>query len=323
MTVRTLLLDPNTNAVQVGDEALLTSWLADRRGTLWMDIGGEEPEQEQALLERFDVDELSIQDALRERHPPKVEEFGSYILIILRGVDGEADGLDFKTLQLSMFVGDDFLVTRHAKRSSSVDHFMELGAQTPDWLTWGSAYIATQIAVRMANRYLPLLLNLEPRLEALEEEMFERPSDAVMAELTSYKTDLRRLRRVFMYHEKMFGDFRHSRSSLFGDDLRHDLNDVFENYERLHSLSTMLYETAGDLIDGYISSASHRLNHTMRVLTVITAIFVPLSFLAGLYGMNFEHIPELKMHNGYYVLLAFMATLATSLLALFKWQKWL
>jgi magnesium transporter len=288
-----------------------------------VDIAGEEPELEEPLLARFDFDELSVQDAQRERHPPKVEDFEQYILIILRGVDGEADGLDFKTLQLSMFVGDNFLVTRHARRSSSIDHFWELGAATPDWLTWGSAYIATQIAVRMANRYLPVLLNLEPRLEALEEEMFERPSDAVMAELTSYKTDLRRLRRVFMYHEKMFGEFRHSRSALLGEDLRHDLNDVFENYERLHSLSTMLYETAGDLIDGYISTASHRLNNTMRVLTVITAIFVPLSFLAGLYGMNFENIPELRAHNGYFVLLAFMATLAGTLLAVFKWQKWL
>ena len=323
MTIRTLLLEPQATEVQVGDTALLERWLQDRRGTLWLDLGGEEPEVEERLLSRFEFDELIIQDAQRERHPPKVEDFERYIVIILRGVDGEADGLDFKTLQLTMFVGEDFLVTRHARRSSSLDHYWDLGAGTTEWLTWGSAYIATQIAVRMANRYLPVLLNLEPRLEVLEEEMFERPSDAVMAELTSYKTDLRRLRRVFMYHEKMFGDFRHSRSSLFGDDLRHDLNDVFENYERLHSLSTMLYETAGDLIDGYISSASHRLNHTMRVLTVITAIFVPLSFLAGLYGMNFEHIPELKMHNGYYVLLAFMATLATSLLALFKRQKWL
>lgn len=323
MTVRTQLLEANSEDVQVGGQALLESWLADRRGTLWLDIGGEEPEVEQELLERLDFDELSIQDAQRERHPPKVEDFGRYIVFILRGVDGEIDGLDVTTLQLTMFVGKDFLVTRHAKRSSSVDHFWALSAQSADWLTWGSAYIATQVAVRMANRYLPVLLNLEPRLEVLEEEMFERPSDDVMVELTSYKTDLRRLRRVFMYHEKMFGEFRHSRSPLFGDDLRHDLNDVFENYERLHSLSTMLYETAGDLIDGYISTASHRLNHTMQVLTVITAIFVPLSFLVGLYGMNFEYMPELKMHNGYYVLLGFMATLAITLLVLFKRQKWL
>ncbi len=323
MPVRALLLNPDTQELREGDASLIAEWFETPQHTLWLDIEGEDAETELELLAPFDFDELSIQDAQRERHPPKVEDFGRYVLILLRGVYGEANDLNFGTLQMSMFVGDTFLVTRHEKSSSSLTHFWDLARASNEWLTWGSGYLATQIAVRMASRYLPLLLRLEPRLEALEEEMFERPSDAVMAELTSYKTDLRRLRRLFMYHEKMFGEFRHTRSPLFGEDLHHDLNDVFENYERLHSLSTMLYETAGDLIDGYLSTASHRLNNTMRVLTVITAVFVPLSFLAGLYGMNFEYIPELKTHNGYFILLGVMAAIATSLLALFKWQKWL
>ena len=126
-----------------------------------------------------------------------------------------------------------------------------------------------------------------------------------------------------MYHEKMFSELRRSSSPILGAELRHDLTDVFENFERLHSLSTMLYETAGDLIDGYLSATSHRLNNTMRVLTVITAIFVPLSFLAGLYGMNFQNMPELQAKNGYFVLLGVMGSIAFALLGFFRWKRWL
>ena len=85
----------------------------------------------------------------------------------------------------------------------------------------------------------------------------------------------------------------------------------------------VFYSICGDLIDGYISITSHQLNQTMRVLTVITAIFVPLGFLAGLYGMNFDHIPELHMKGGYFVLLAVMGTIAVGLLALFRKIRWL
>jgi magnesium transporter len=103
----------------------------------------------------------------------------------------------------------------------------------------------------------------------------------------------------------------------------HTVIDVHERIERLLSLSQMHYDICSDLINGYLSVSSHQLNATMRVLTVITAIFIPLGFLAGIYGMNFENIPELKVTNGYYYLLGFMAFLATSLIILFKKKRWL
>jgi magnesium transporter len=85
----------------------------------------------------------------------------------------------------------------------------------------------------------------------------------------------------------------------------------------------MYYEVAGDLVDGYISLTSHELNSTMRILTVLTAIFVPLGFLAGVYGMNFENMPELHTQGGYFVLLAVMVTIAVTLLGIFKYKNWL
>jgi len=104
---------------------------------------------------------------------------------------------------------------------------------------------------------------------------------------------------------------------------QHDINRLHERFERLNSLTQIQYEICGDLIDGYISISSHQLNMTMRVLTVITSIFVPLSFLAGLYGMNFAHMPELGARNAYFILLSVMAAIALGLLALFKRKGWI
>ena len=103
----------------------------------------------------------------------------------------------------------------------------------------------------------------------------------------------------------------------------HTVIDVHERIERLLSLSQMHYDICSDLINGYLSITSHQLNATMRVLTVITAIFIPLGFLAGLYGMNFENIPELKIINGYYYLLSFMGGIVASLIYVFKKKRWL
>ena len=100
------------------------------------------------------------------------------------------------------------------------------------------------------------------------------------------------------------------------------LNDVFDRLERLHSLSQMHYDICADMIDSYISITSHQLNVSMRILTVVTAVFVPLSFLAGIYGMNFEYIPELKFEHGYFGLIGLMATVAFSSLYWFKRKGW-
>jgi magnesium transporter len=106
-------------------------------------------------------------------------------------------------------------------------------------------------------------------------------------------------------------------------DHEHEQLDVYEHLERIASLSSLLHDLAADLIDGYISVASHRLNQIMKVLTIVTAIFVPLGFLAGIYGMNFENMPELHSPWGYYGLLSVMGLIAGGLLLVFKRKRWL
>jgi magnesium transporter len=166
-------------------------------------------------------------------------------------------------------------------------------------------------------------LTVESRLEELEEEMITNPRDQLLAELISYKTDLKKFHRVFLYHVQVMSALRKGKFPGIAQEQIHVINDVYEQQERASSLAELYYDTASDLIEGYISVASHRLNNIMKILTIVTAIFVPLSFLAGIYGMNFENMPELKSRQGYFILLGVMGMIALVLLSVFRNKRWL
>jgi magnesium transporter len=182
----------------------------------------------------------------------------------------------------------------------------------------GPDSVALRLCRILIGRYLKVLLALEPRLEELEEAIIKHPNDEVLAELISQKSELKKFRRVFLYHNQIFADLKSKPHPGFSDNLVHEVIDVYEQQERATSLANLYYELASDLIEGYISVASHRLNQIMKVLTIITAIFVPLSFMAGIYGMNFEYMPELHSKSGYFILLGFLGFIAAVLLSLFR-----
>ncbi|MEE1674714.1 CorA family divalent cation transporter [Agarivorans aestuarii] len=176
-----------------------------------------------------------------------------------------------------------------------------------------------------SNLYLNQLLEFEEQLSELEEQLSSHGDDQLLGTITRYKTDILRLNRIFNYHLSLSKKLLQLEQEQNISEIAIDqpvLQDLHERFERLYSLSSMYYEICGDLVDGYLSISSHKLNNTMRVLTLITAIFVPLSFLAGIYGMNFEVIPELQHPNGYFILLAIMLTISVSLIGLFKWKRW-
>jgi len=322
--LRTTLLDDNGQLQQGGVE-LIDHWRQSDKSFLWLDLYGEAESEEAALFGQFGIHPLAISDARRQRHPPKLEVFDDHLFIVLQGLDAESQTLDFGRIQIAMFAGERFLLTRRDGLSVSIKHWWG-SDQLSRIMAAGGIHLALAISKTVAQRYLDLLLTFEPTLSELEDGLQEHPDDQTMRELTTYRTRLRKIRRVFRYLAGVFEALREVDTPLFdaeSREYRHQLLDVYEKYERLFSLSTMYYEVASDLVDGYISLTSHNLNSTVQILTVLTAIFVPLTFLAGIYGMNFENMPELGTENGYFVLLGAMALIAIVLLVVFKRKHWL
>ncbi|MFM9269595.1 magnesium transporter CorA family protein [Halomonas elongata] len=320
--IRTLLLDADGHAT-LGGEELIAHWRESADSRIWIDLQGEGMAREREMLEAFGCHPMAIDDAHRDRHPPKIEEFDDHTLILYRGISSFDDELDYVPQQMAFLLGERFLISLHPGQAMSVDRLFEREGE--HLLGWSPEYVALRIMYISAGFYLDSLLAFETQLSDLEDALTNDGSDILMRRVIAYRSRLVKMRRIFNYHvgitQELIGhDYDHLPRA--NEETLHAINDVHERFERLLSLTQMYYDICGDLVDGYLSLSSYQLNGTMRILTVITAIFVPLSFLAGLYGMNFSYMPELSFRYGYFIVVGVMLTLMVSMLYLFRRKRW-
>jgi len=307
---------------QAGGEELLSLWQANADSWLWIDLYDEDPERESEFLEKhFALEPTAINEAQRNRHPPNFENFNDYFFLLLKPLDAESDTLDFNTFQLSMFTAERFLITRHSKLSPYLSKLWQ-ELEQDGCAGHSSTTIVSSMCNRVAQRYGKVLLNLEQRLDIIEDELFETPSDTLMKELVGYNTGLRKMHRILSYYVDVFTKLRQHLKQKEHAQLA-EFDDIYSTIERFNSLSELYQNVITDLIEAYISLNGHRLNQIMKVLTVVTVIFVPLTLLVGIYGMNFENMPELKSQNGYFILLSIMSAIAVLMLYLFRRVRWL
>ena len=322
--IRVMLHDNKTGKTLWGGEELFPDWLANPDLWIWADFSNEDVEHEKDFFrEIFDLNPLVISDAHRDRHPPKIEVFDEYFFLLLLGLDNASTDIEFHTIGIAFFISHRFLITRCGTSSVSIDGTWAKAEQGEINLAQGPAHVTYQVVRRGTDRYTNLVEGLQTGLEDIEEELFEHPHDALLGELIGYGRNLKRLRRIFNYHQAILARLCRKGHPFIEKPIRHEYIDVFEHTERLASLATLYSELADDLMNGYISLASHRLNRIMKVLTVVTVIFLPLTLMAGIYGMNFEYMPELKVKTAYSMLLSVMGGIVIGLLLLFRKIKWL
>jgi magnesium transporter len=311
-------------SLRFGDAGLLDEWDPAGPDLVWVDIDQHEREPAAALMSaRFGISPLAVSDAMRDRHPPKLEWFDDHFFLLLKGFTDQTEDIEFSVVHISMFVGRNFLLSVHGLPSPNI---RDLRVALQDGLldpSRGAMHLCYRLMRRIIDRYTPVILGMEGRLDALEEALAESPDDSVLLELVGYNSRLKKLRRLFGYQQACLDELRHASSPLYREDTPHELQDVYEHMERLTSLTALMQELARDLMDGYISLNGHRLNTIMKTLTIASVIFLPLSFLAGIYGMNFENMPELTATEGYHVLLGVMTTIALVLLLVFRRARWL
>lgn len=308
----TLIEARNINQVEIENDSFI-----------WIDFENENKASQRELLSTvFGISDLAIDDAQKDRHPPKYEKFSRYSFMLLKAFDANTEDIDFKILHISFFLGENFLITLHAGESPSINAIWEKiivnNRIAPD-----SFLASYQIIKNIINRYTKVVLRLEDRLEEIEDEMLRNPTDKLLSELVRYNSKIQYLTRIFTNQHRVITEVLSQESSLQSEELRHQYQDIEEQMERLAGLCGLLHSVIQNLMDAYISVSSHKLNKIMKILTIIAVIFLPLSFIAGIYGMNFQNMPELSYKYSYYIALAFMAILVSCLLILFKKIKWI
>ncbi|WP_333607770.1 magnesium transporter CorA family protein [Arsukibacterium sp.] len=312
--------EPETQQWQQGSLANLPMQLsADAR--VWLNMNDATSEELQQVLQRFAIAPTLAEDFSRQRHPPKHEAQADFSLLILRGY-ADADFSEYtSSAQLNLLYSKQVLISWVACHNLQL--LQQLMPQAPlkgsvnitDWVK--------QLILTVSASYLEKLLDFEDELSELEDSMLQRGNDEQMALMMRYRSVLRKINRNLAYQKDIFADALYEeKSTLLQHFTAPDVRDFYEKFERLHSMTDLYYDQLSDLVEGYMSTTSHQINERMKVLTMVSTIFIPLTFIAGLYGMNFVNIPELEHQNGYFYALLVMAVLGVGGLLWFKFKNW-
>ena len=321
--LRVATFDRNSGVCRIGVDEEVKSATVPESGWVWIDISGPLDAGTRTMLEEdLQVPVLALQDASRERHPPKLEILDHYYFLMLREISIADDGEELNVSQLSLFIGENVLITYHALPCVSVDQTMDalVGKEIADSSPHSVAYLVCRKLIDICT---PTVLTHEEELGAIEDALFDQTEDATIEVLTRLNRRLRRLRRTLAYQARLFDQLRLDSSARGLSFDRYELNDLYENMDRLSTLCQLNQELAVDLLNTHLSIVSHKLNVVMRILTVVTIIVLPLGLLAGIYGMNFAVMPELSWKYGYFTVLGAMATVAIGLILFFRLKRWL
>lgn len=275
----------------------------------------------------FQLHRLALEDVVNTHQRAKVDPYGNHLFIVTRMVSRRGP---FESEQLSCFVGADFVLTFQERPGDPLDPVRNRIRRK-----WGRVrdmsadYLAYTLLDTALDDYFPTLEEYGERLETLEEVVLEQPTPDALTAVRGLKRDLMAMRRALWPQREALNNLSRDTLDPVTQETRVYFRDCYDHALRLMELTEHYREHSSDLMDVYLSSLSHRMNEVMKTLTVIAAIFIPLTFLAGIYGMNFDHsaspfnMPELYTYWGYPAVLVTMLVIALLLLWMFRRRGWI
>ncbi len=292
--------------------------------TYWWDLN--HPEQDEILIlsERFHFHPLAIEDCIADIHYPKVDFYDSYLYLVIHGVDVDLTEVEgFAPKELDIFLGQDYLLTFHNKAMRSVEEVSRRCRENAPLLEHGLDFLLYSILDIVVSHYLPVLDKIEDDLDRLEEIIFEDAQPAVLREILAVIRTLMRLKRTIFPQREVINHLARNEYEFVGSKTQVYFRDVYDMLYRMAEMTESFRDVSSALVETYLSTVSNRLNETMKVLTLLATIFMPLTVITGVYGMNFSNMPELRWHYGYFGVLGLMAVVTAAMLGYFRWKKWL
>lgn len=306
-------------------------------GLFWVDMEDpSEAEEETVLVSLLDFHPLAIEDCQRSRedegHLPKVEDFGDYLFVIFNPIEalnnhpvaGPRESLEIRTAQLSAFLSRKVLVTHHYKPLTAIANASQLCGKNPTTLGRGPDFLFHLIIDHIVDSYTPILDGLDETIDDLEDEVFQKPAQRTMERILQLKKDIMTVRRISTYQREMLhrlsrGEF----APLITADETIYYRNVYDHLVRMSDLADSYRDIVSGLLDAYLSVTSNNLNQVMKVLTIISTIFLPLSFITGFFGMNFKFLPGSEWEYGVAAAALFMLMVGLGMLWVFRRKRWM
>jgi magnesium transporter len=291
---------------------------------LWVDLAEPTPDEARVLTDIFHFHPLSVEDALSEIHWPKVEQYVGYLYLILHGIDFDRGRREFATRDVDFFLGRNYLVTVHDGRSRSIATLRMICDQHEHVLAEGAAAVMHRIVDSMVENYRPEIDALEEQIEKLEEEAIVGQQGDLMSSILAVKRDLASLRRVVVPQRDVVGRLARREFPLINDEITYRFRDVYDQFVRLTEEAILFQDRISGVLEAYLSTVSNRLNVVVKVLTVISTIFLPLTVLTGMWGMNImlPAFPGGEMVQFWWVG-GMMGAIAIVMLVLFRLNRWI
>jgi magnesium transporter len=303
----------------------LPELLTDTSAVIWVDMEAPTEADERVLLDVFKFHPLTVEDCRENRHYPKVEEFEGYLYFIVHGVTADISPERFNTIELDGFLGRNYVITYHHEMFRSIDNVKQLLRTTPVACQRGTAFLLHQILDQVVDYYSPVLDDFDDRIDKLEDDIFtlKRPNNMILSEIMDLKRSVLRLRRISVKQMDILQRMSRGEFALITEEMRPFYRDVYDHLVRVVDLAENYRDLISGSLEAYLSVVSNRLNEIMKVLTIFSAIMLPLTFIAGVYGMNFDNMPELHSRYGYYGVWIIMVAVAVAMLLFFKRRGWI
>jgi magnesium transporter len=281
-----------------------------RRSLLWVDFVDEPAESCLPILQEFGFHPLAIDDALQETHVPKLDDWDDYLYIVLNCINIHRNGDEWDTRvdELDVFLGSNYIVTHHDHPIQAVEAAWEACDRDQRLLRDGPDHLLYKIIDYLVADYMPIIEEIDEAIDRVEDQIFERPSPRTLERLFGLKRILLAMRRILLPQREVLNRLARDPYKVIDPKDRIFFRDIYDHLVRLHDLNESLRDLVGGAQDMYLSVVNNRMNEIMKTLTLITVLFMPLTFLTGYFGMNFFAPPgtleEWTSHPVFYLTLA-------------------
>ena len=296
------------------------AWLLpDSGAVVWADVAEPTDADGEILRNGFGLHQLAVEAAFQRETHPKVESYGRYLYIVLHGINFQAAEHNFETNETDFFLALNFLITIHDGQRRSIAQVGELCGRSEYVLAEGPTALFHRIVDTMVDHYRPEVDELEERLDEIEKQVIEAPTDTLTGEILSIKHDITNLRRIVIPQRDVVGRLSRREFDLIGQEMAYRFRDVYDQYARMSEDAIVFHDRVTSIFDAYLASVSNRLANVSKVLAVIAALFGPLTVITGLFGMNVP-LPSL-LGSPQYQFWEIVGLMVISSVGLFVWFK--
>ena len=321
--IHTLVLDRESRTfTQVTDADAISGLCSNASKIVWVDVSDPTSLDFDNMARQFGFHPLSIEDCRHQHQRPKVEEFPGYYFIVLY----EAALNDSGRLQLGelgIFLGGNYLVTVHSEPIRAIETAERLWRSWTDLAERGTGLLSYLLIDAVVDDYLPLLDTVSDRMDTLEDRIFADFQAESLEEIFRIKKELLLLRRAVTPLRDVFNTLLRREQPIFSRETHTYFQDVFDHLIRVADTIDTLRDMIGSMMDAYLSISGNRMNLIMKRLTSIATILMSVTLVAGIYGMNFDYMPELKWRYGYVGALLAMLVVGLAIYSHFRRIKWL